>query len=307
MRKSMLLHRGVGLFLLCSSSFASAASITGKTDTLPVQHVHDGIANEWLPGQFSTDEETSIRYAIDNDANDLYIALIIPNTSTQIKMMRLGMNLFFDLKGKKKEGRGIGFPVKPEGETAGGGGFGGGGFGGRGSGQETNDDADRGDAAATGQTRERKGPDMKRMRMMMATHLMSMHLFGFGEGDPVDQGLERESSAQIAFSWDSSDVWHIEYKIPLTLFGDPSGLDQHLISVGFKLNGVEQPASPTGGSGGGFGGGRGGGGGFGGRGGPGGRGGGGGASQVDFQKMMKEQSFWTKYTFVINPPAQKAF
>lgn len=288
-------------FFLSGLSFAG----TFHNDSLPVAHVHDGNTAEWRPEQFSADAETSIRYAFDNDATDLYIALEIPNTATQIKMMRMGMNIYFDLKGKKKEGRGIGFPVKPEGETQMGGG---GGFGGRGGERDNNESGTTGERRPDGQSGERRGPDMTRLRMMFATHLMTMHLFGFSD-EPVDQGLERENSAQIAFSWDSSNVWHIEYKIPLSLFGEVATLDQHLMTVGFKLNGMDVSSSPSGsfsGGGGGFGG-RGGGGGFGGRGGGGGRGGNGGGGQENFQNMMKEQLFWTKYTFSLPQPGQKAF
>src|SRR5258706_10458035 len=81
-------------------------------DTAIINHVLDASIDEWPAEKFEQDKETNIKYAIDNDAQHLYIAMVIPAFSTQLKMMRQGMDLYIDLKGKKKQGRGIEFPVK---------------------------------------------------------------------------------------------------------------------------------------------------------------------------------------------------
>ncbi len=77
-----------------------------------IHHVLDGKENEWPAEKFQTDPATQFRYAIDNDKQNLYLVLAIANFREQMKIMRQGMDLYFDLKEKKKEGKGIEFPVK---------------------------------------------------------------------------------------------------------------------------------------------------------------------------------------------------
>ncbi|MFI5132807.1 MAG: hypothetical protein ACHQEB_00650 [Chitinophagales bacterium] len=260
---------------------------TSLNDTAVINHVLDGSTSEWPDERFETDKGTGIKYAVDNDAQKMFLALRIPDFRTQMKMSRMGMSLYIDLKGKKKEGRGIEFPVKKEG----GGGFSGGGF----DNQRGNQQNNQQDQQSTDQPRK---PDMKAIRSSMALNLLYMRLFGFTDGEPTDQGLMMEGTANISFAWDSSNVMHIEYAIPLKMLDENiSSLNQKSISVGWKINGVEAPTSTNSSFGNGGGSGRGGGGRSGGF--SGGGGGGNRPSQADMDKMMQEQSFWTKYTFTI--------
>jgi len=48
----------------------------------------DGVTNEWPDTVFQTDKETSARYAVDNDAQHLFLALRIADFRTQMKLMR---------------------------------------------------------------------------------------------------------------------------------------------------------------------------------------------------------------------------
>src|SRR5881396_2884782 len=109
----------------------------GTSDTLSVKHLLDGSIDEWPVNKFETDKETSIRYAVDNDDKNLYMALMVTDNMTQIKMMRMGMNMYIDIRGKKKENKWVEFPLKRE---AGSGGFSGSGGGmQRGSSPQQND------------------------------------------------------------------------------------------------------------------------------------------------------------------------
>ena len=281
------------LFFPATILFISFFNTSGKaapgkliTDTSVINHELDGSTLEWPDEKFETDKETNIKYAIDNDKEKLFLAMRIADFRTQMKMMRMGMNLYIDLKGKKKEGRGIEFPVKPEGGGSSGGGF---------SNRQNNEEGEKGND-------RQKGFDMKAVRNSMALNLIFMKIFGFNDDEPKAQGLQMENTANIAFNWDSSNVMHIEYSIPLKMLDENiSSLNQKNISVGWKINGVDlsSNSSPTFGNStsginsGSRGGGRGGGG-FN-RGGSGGSG----PSQADMDKMMREQSFWTKYTFGI--------
>src|SRR5437868_3131865 len=75
------------------------------TDTARINHTLDGWVNEWPENKFESDNGTTIRYAVDNDAKNLYIAMKVPSAPTQMKMMGQGMEVYIDLKGKKKDNK----------------------------------------------------------------------------------------------------------------------------------------------------------------------------------------------------------
>ena len=82
-----------------------------QTDTTSIIHSLDGNISEWPSEKFISDKETKTRFATDNDTQFLFLALTIPDRTTQRKIMQSGINLYVDLKGKKKENVGIEFPV----------------------------------------------------------------------------------------------------------------------------------------------------------------------------------------------------
>jgi hypothetical protein len=150
-------------------------------DTTIITHQLDGNIDEWPSEKFITDKETRIRFAMDNDAQSLFLALTITDNATQRKIMQSGINLYIDIKGKKKENTGIEYPVE--------------------------------------------------------SNLGSMKLFGFSNSEPAILSIISEGTVNIAFSWDSSNVLHVEYNIPLQLLEETvSGLNNKKISVGWKLN-----------------------------------------------------------------------
>ena len=148
---------------------------------------------------------------------------------------------------------------------------------------------------------EQRKAAMRAMRAEMALSLSSMKVFGFSEDKSEEQGLIMPGSANIAFAWDSTDAMNIEYKIPLSFFGTASSLDQKDISLGWIVSAMQFSSHHSGSDEGSTGGGRhgGGAGGYGGHEGHGGGGynAGGGNTQQGGESMMKDQSFWTKYTF----------
>jgi len=251
-----------------------------------VNHLLDGKINEWPPQKFETDPATQLKYAIDNDKRYVYLALSIPGFREQIKIMRQGMYLYIDPKGKKKEGKRIEFPVKRD--------------------QFATDMSlnlrSQGNENTDQESPEQKKAAMRTMRAEMALGISSMKVFGFSEDQSEEQGLIMPGSANIAFAWDSTDVMNIEYRIPLSFFGETSSLDQKDISIGWKVNSFQY--SPNHSSESSTGEGRHGGGGYGGEGRHGGGGYGGEGynhgnsnAQQGGENMMKEQSVWTRYIF----------
>ncbi len=103
-------------FMIGTSVTSFAAKHVQKmlmtADTPKVTHVIDGLITEWPAASFVADKETSIATAIDNDKDQLFVALKISDMVSITRIMGLGMNLFIDLKGKHKESTTIEFPIK---------------------------------------------------------------------------------------------------------------------------------------------------------------------------------------------------
>lgn len=276
---------------------ANSPVFTNLNDSGHVVHVLDGSIAEWPVARFQLSEDSTIEYALDNDNKDLYLAMTIPDYGEQLKIMRNGMKLFIDLKGKKKEGKGIEFPVKGEGSSSA-------------------MNSSYGNGANNGEEQPKK-LDRKTERTILSLGLVSLKLFGLGKDQQEEQGLTMPGSVNIAFKWDELDAMHIEYNIPLELLGDISSLNQKDITVGWKINGFDRHqgqhySSNAGGGedGGGYSKGMHGGGGKGQYGGGGSHGFGNrppsAYKKADPEEMRKEQNFWTKYSINISS-AQKAF
>ena len=179
------------LIVFCRpNNFTNTISSSFQKDTTVVIHVLDGNTAEWPGEKFKTDKETNIEYAVDNDNQTLFLAILISDKTIQKKVMQEGLNLFIDTKGKKKENKGIEFPLRME------------------------------NSAST----------------------ESMKLFGFGNGEPFVQAIKAEGTANIAISWDSAFVVHIEYNIPLIMLEKTLGeLNNKKISIGWGLKESEVP------------------------------------------------------------------
>ena len=245
-----------------------------------INHSLDGKVNEWSPEKFETDPATQLKFAVDNEKQNLYLVLTITNFRKQMKIMRQGMDLYIDPKGKKKEGKGIEFPVKRDQSTA----------------DLVMNYRSQGNENTEQASPEQRKASMRAMRAEMALGLSSMKVFGFSEDKSEEQGLLMRGSANIAFAWDSTDVMNIEYKIPLSFF-ETTSLDQKDISIGWKVNGFQFSSNHSGESstgegrhGGSYGGGRHGAEGYGG-------GYGRGSSNAQQSGIMKDRILWTKYAF----------
>lgn len=186
-------------------------SFLNTTDTTVIKHDLDGSIQEWPAQKFESNTEIGIKYAVDNDNENLYIAMSIPSFPAQMKIMSQGMILYIDTKGKQSEEKGIEYPVRSENPPA------------------------------------VNSQDKNAIRAAMAMNLIFLKLFGFSEGAPVKQTIE-EGKVNIVFGWDAADVMNIEYKIPLAVLVENS-LDQKLISLGFKIQGREMMAQTVGMSG----------------------------------------------------------
>jgi hypothetical protein len=219
-------------------------------DTSAIIHTIDGSLDEWPADKFSTDKETTIQYAVDNDAQYLFISMKVSDQLEQAKIMQMGMRLFIDSKGKRKQSTGVEFPIQ----------------------------------------KERTRSDYDGLRIMLNMD-PAIKLFGFTTNEATEQDPAAEGSINMAFNWDSTNAMIIEYLVPLAMLEEEIALLQNkLISIGWKINGVEMPVASSA---------------------PSSTSLGGlpnngiskpvkkttpGSTPVEMERMMKEQNFWAKYT-----------
>jgi len=273
MRKILVLFQAIASLLI--TQLYGAGKL--RTDTNRIVHTIDGNINEWPTSRFETDKETQIVYSVDQDADNIYLALKIPSQKMQMKILLMGMNVYLDKKGKKREGTGVEFPVRKIDAISGG-----------------------GNRNGSGQNGSVEAGNTKVDREKMASTLLFLKTFGFDDQDDKTQLVTQPNGINIAADWDDSNVLYIEYQIPAAFLGKPKDLNGKPLSVGWKINGFTANAGADAGSG--FGSGRSAG--FGGGGGRGGGRNGGGSSTGSTQSttpsqemnsdMAKEMSFWTK-------------
>ncbi len=212
------------LFILFSS-FNNPTSLQSKNnlitiDTVIKAHVIDGIISEWSTDKFINDKGTDISYAVENDATNLFVALKISNLRTQYRLLKYGMNLFIDLKGKHKESTTIEFPLK---STINNGSF------------SVNEYEDK-----------KSDLDPKKFNEQFALKLLFMKVSGFeGEQEEKTVGLINDNFINVATDRDEANTMYVEYGIPLKELGTVANLTGKKISIGIKLNAPDNTAQRT--------------------------------------------------------------
>jgi hypothetical protein len=276
--KTSSYSRYMVLFVAIAFSWHTSTAQTATDQQAPSGLIKiDGDATDWQGWALSENKDTKLLYAVTNDANGINLLLKSGDAAQQMKMFKGGVQILVDVKGKKKKGTGINFPLPGNAQQTA-------------MGQRT---SQRADASAAPQK-----PDIKRLHQQMLLQQTEMELFGFSE---EADGLTSVnfSPVKVAINWNGEDSMVYEMHIPYAAFAKPPKPDDK-ISIGVIIKGMKQPgmnnddrgAGPRGrGFGGGPGGGR-----PGGFGGGAGRPGGGTFDRGDMEKMFQDTNFWIKYT-----------
>ncbi|MES2372612.1 MAG: hypothetical protein V4557_08535 [Bacteroidota bacterium] len=199
MRKLLLL---AFMPMACMLATKTMALPYFANDSAKVAHVTDGKLDEWKIEKFETDPVTKMQYSVDDDGENLYVALKITDQFVQGRIMAFGMNMFIDKKGKKKEGTSIEFPLK---STMGG--------------------FNRGGGANPREAREKKAS-------------MMIFLRAFGLDNIEDNKLyliSQPGMVNLDFSWDAADNMYIEYVVPFVYIGVTASLKDKPLSIGWKF------------------------------------------------------------------------
>jgi hypothetical protein len=261
------------LLTACLYATETRAGLAPVTDTAKTIHTIDGNTGEWKPDKFETDKEIGVTYAVDHDANFLYVVLKVPDQRTQMKLMMQGMNLYIDRKGKKREAAGVEFPIKPASPLA---------------------NFSRGGRNSNSTEQAPAPPDPKVIREALSGNMIVLKQFGFEDQEDKLQPVAQDGSVNVSFDWDAADALVIEYLIPMSYIGKSADLNGKPLGIGWKILGITMPENrPIGtstavvGRSSGSGAGR-----------PGSRPGGGPSPEFSQNNdpRFKDQNFWTKYT-----------
>lgn len=263
---------------LLTAHHSSAQSTKNSLQAPPANINVDGDLKEWGDSLRYYNEEKKLNYALANDKDYLYAAIRVSDRLDKMKVLRAGITLTIDPKGKKKDSFTLTFPLAAPDEKP-----------------EFTKPQD-GDGEITQADRD----ELMRERI---TKLRYIKVVGFKdiEGDMIT--TSNTYGIKTAINYDANGDLVYEAAIPLSFFHAGNDAFKSEWAFNFKINGFQRPTVGAGGGdqeGGGFGGGRGGRGGMGsGRGGRGGRGGmGGGAGRGaggGSGEMAKSVDFWEKY------------
>ncbi|MDO3626870.1 hypothetical protein [Mucilaginibacter sp. BT774] len=266
------------LFFL-NITFAQNKAVANKLQPPPSNLVIDGDLKDWGDSLRYYNQDKQLNYALANDQDDLYMAIRINDRSEQIRVLRAGLTISIDTRGKKKESFTMTFPVgdqSPEGMM------------------ETAQDLQNGN-------NDIKQEDNEELMKARLTKLREIKVTGFKDIESETMTTSNTYGFKVAIDYDKDGNLIYEAAIPLKFFR-ADDLSKNEWAFNFKINGITRPGQNkdtgdhdgmTRGGGGGFGGGgRGGrmGGGRGGR-----MGGGGNNTPVDRSELSKSVDFWEKY------------
>jgi hypothetical protein len=251
----------------------------------------DGDLKDWGDSLRYYNEDKKIYYTLANDKDNLYMVVRVNDRTEQIRIIRAGLTLSINTKGKKKEENSITFPVSNPDEP-----------------QASPSDDKKGNPDLLDQQ------DRDEMLRAKMTKLRNIKVTGFPDIESDIMTTSNTYGIKVALSIDADDNLVYEAAIPLKFF-HAEAPDKTEWAFNIKINGVthapKSGADPTGGAGGGRGGM--GGGGMGGGGGRGGMGGGGGGGRhgggmgggrggsmsdtngSDHSDIAKSVDFWEKF------------
>jgi uncharacterized membrane protein YgcG len=263
---------------ISSTTFAQNKAATNQLQPPPSNIAIDGDLKEWGDSLRYYNQEKQLNYALANNQENLYMAIRINDRSEQIRVLRSGLTLSIDTRGKKKETFTMTFPVgdqSPQGMA------------------ETAQDLQTGNSDIKQEDRE----DLMKARL---TKLREIKVTGFKDIESETMTTSNTYGFKVAIDYDKDGNLVYEAAIPLKFF-HADDLSKNEWAFNFKINGITRPGQDKDNGnhdgmtrGGGFGGG-----GRGGRmgGGRGGRmsGGGGNNTPVDRSELSKSVDFWEKY------------
>ena len=260
--------------------FAQNKALTNQLQPPPANIVVDGDLKDWGDSLRYYNQDKQLNYSLANDQDNLYMAIRINDHSEQVRVLRAGLTLGIDTRGKKKESFTMTFPVGDQ------------------SAQGMAENA----MDLQGGSNDVKQQDREELSKAKLTKLREIKVTGFKDIESETMTTSNTYGFKVAIDYDKDGNLVYEAAIPLKFF-HADDLSKNEWAFNFKINGITRPGQdknsadhegmPRGGAGG-FagGGGRGGrmGGGHGRR-----MGGGDNNTPIDHSELSKSVDFWEKY------------
>jgi len=185
-----------GLLILLFISISCTAQVM-PCIWMPHGAVVDGKYNEWPKYFDNYDPSTKTQFALANDSTHLFVCLKVDEEATQFRVLHHGVELWFDLRGKKAKKVGVNFPMKMERNP------------------EDMEMQKRREQAIPGQEPIRNG---ERMKMKQRLRMRQSNLSAVGMvGIPAQLlPLKNDFNISAAMDWDSNGVLCLEYAIPFS-------------------------------------------------------------------------------------------
>lgn len=188
----------------------------------------DGNPADWEQPFPYFDSKSKLQYSVVNDAQYIYISIKTNDPKAQMKIMRAGMDISFDVTGKKKEVCTIHYPLKSNPKL------------------DINQNPDEIDQQII------EKPDVRKMQLDWSVATREIHTQGF-KGIPatVTEADSGKYGLSAAISWDRSDAMTFEIRVPFSaFFKDVLTAADTLkpITVNIKAFAMDlplMPASPT--------------------------------------------------------------
>jgi hypothetical protein len=170
----------------------------------------NGNSSEWENSLFSYSKTAQVNYGIVNDTSAFYICIRIADEPEQMKVLRSGIEIRFNSKGKKKAEATLHFPI-----------------GGR---------TDIGGRLDPGNRQDRKT-----MHLMFLLQMQDMDLNGFKNGVNGFQNIKSGKNGVLAaVNWDSANVMVYEARVPFNVFVQDVRSAEPL-AVGIVIKGAPKP------------------------------------------------------------------
>jgi hypothetical protein len=187
--------------------------------------VIDGNPTDWEQPFPYFDSKAKLQYSVVNDAQYVYISIKTNDPKAQMKIMRAGMDITFDVTGKKKEVSTIHYPLKsnPKLDIT-----------------QNPDELDQ-------QTVEK--PDIRKMQLEWSMSTRDIHTQGF-KGIPtvVTEADSGKYGIRAAINWDRGDAMTFEIRVPFSAFFKEALTAADTlkpITVTIKANAMDLPLIPT--------------------------------------------------------------
>ena len=162
----------------------------------------DGNASEWrIPLRFY-DPDTKLNYTLSNDNEKIYLCIRIVDELSQAKVMRNGLNIWFDTLAKKNKHCGILFPVPDK------------------AGEENGENNLQGGSHHSG-GRHGSGGNSEDIKERFLRQANQMQLIGFKKNIPDYLTTENEFGINVNINWDANNIMIYEASIPFGAFYKP--------------------------------------------------------------------------------------